>query len=230
MEIHSSYFWEMVPELPRILSDFFLYFARQNSWVWGWSGAVRAAGDARQHQSNEFWRQSNMKQNWAWIIGNYTACGHRMAHRKWKETKQQPSMLPGPAVPGCSLVSFHFLWAILCPQDLRPLFGRPFFTLKGASIWHPQRGGSQKSRRKEQGCVYSVCDKEGEGGVQKSENFADIIYGSPLIDFPACSYLHFNVMFWLALIDWQGLRSMLNNMRNVARWKNSKQLLRWKWD
>ena len=25
-------------------------------------------------------------------------------------------MLPGPAVPGCSLVSFHFLWAILCPQ------------------------------------------------------------------------------------------------------------------
>ena len=45
-----------------------------------------------------------------------TACGHRMAHRKWKESKQQPSMLPSPAVPGCSLVSFHFLWAILCPQ------------------------------------------------------------------------------------------------------------------
>ena len=38
-----------------------------------------------------------------------TACGHRMAHRKWKETKQQPCLLPGPAVPGCSLVSFHFL-------------------------------------------------------------------------------------------------------------------------
>ena len=39
-----------------------------------------------------------------------------MAHRKWKEIKQQPSTLPGPAVPGCSLVHFHFLWAILCPQ------------------------------------------------------------------------------------------------------------------
>ena len=25
-------------------------------------------------------------------------------------------MLPGPVLPGCSLVSFHFLWAILCPQ------------------------------------------------------------------------------------------------------------------
>ena len=36
-----------------------------------------------------------------------------MVHRKWKETKQQPSMLPGPAVPGCCLVSFYFLWAIL---------------------------------------------------------------------------------------------------------------------
>ena len=45
-----------------------------------------------------------------------TVCGHRMAHRKWKELKQQPSLLPGPAVPGCCLVSFHILWAILCPQ------------------------------------------------------------------------------------------------------------------
>ena len=35
-----------------------------------------------------------------------------VAHRKWKKIKQQPSMLPGPALPGCCLVSFHFLWAI----------------------------------------------------------------------------------------------------------------------
>ena len=42
-----------------------------------------------------------------------TWCGHRMAHRKWKETKQQLSMLPGPAVPGCCLVSYHFLWILL---------------------------------------------------------------------------------------------------------------------
>ena len=28
----------------------------------------------------------------------------------------QPSLLPGPAVPGGSLVSFYFLWAILCTQ------------------------------------------------------------------------------------------------------------------
>ena len=40
-----------------------------------------------------------------------TACGHRMANRKWKETKQ----LPGNMLGNC-LVSFHFLWAILCPQ------------------------------------------------------------------------------------------------------------------
>ena len=39
-----------------------------------------------------------------------------MAHRKWKQNQQEPSLLPGPAVPGCSLVSFHFLWAILCSQ------------------------------------------------------------------------------------------------------------------
>ena len=41
---------------------------------------------------------------------------HRMADRKWKETKQQPSMLAWPAVLGSSLISFHFLWAILCLQ------------------------------------------------------------------------------------------------------------------
>ena len=29
-----------------------------------------------------------------------------------REMKQQPSMLPGPPVPGCCLISFHFLWAI----------------------------------------------------------------------------------------------------------------------
>ena len=36
-----------------------------------------------------------------------------MSHRKRRETKQQPSMLPGPAVPGCCLVSFHFQCDIL---------------------------------------------------------------------------------------------------------------------
>ena len=41
-----------------------------------------------------------------------------MAHRKWKETKQQPSLLPGPAVPGYCLVSFYFLWAILWPHTV----------------------------------------------------------------------------------------------------------------
>ena len=43
----------------------------------------------------------------------------RMAHRKWKESKQQPSMLPGPAVPGCCLVSFHILWAILSTSTVK---------------------------------------------------------------------------------------------------------------
>ena len=52
-----------------------------------------------------------------------TACGHRMAYRKWKETKLQP-VTAGPGIMlGCSLVSIHFRWAILCPQavgvDLR---------------------------------------------------------------------------------------------------------------
>ena len=54
----------------------------------------------------------------------------RTAHRIWKEIKQQPSMLPGPAVPGCCLVSFHFLWAILSMSTvgrLKPLLVRSSF-------------------------------------------------------------------------------------------------------
>ena len=56
-----------------------------------------------------------------------------MAHRKWKETKKQPSMLPGPAVPGCSLVYFHFLWEILCPQAVVSI-------AYSDSFWWSQRG------------------------------------------------------------------------------------------
>ena len=41
-----------------------------------------------------------------------------MAHRKWKEIKLQPSMSPGPAVPGSCLASFHFRWAI---HPIRPV-------------------------------------------------------------------------------------------------------------
>ena len=58
---------------------------------------------------------------------DFTVRVDSLPHRKWKETKQQPSMLPGPAVPGCCLVSFHFLWAILCPQAVHQ---HPNFTLK----------------------------------------------------------------------------------------------------
>ena len=39
-----------------------------------------------------------------------------MAYRKWKETNVQPGTAGPSNMLGCSLVSFHFLWAILCPQ------------------------------------------------------------------------------------------------------------------
>ena len=45
-----------------------------------------------------------------------------LPHRKWKKTKQQRNMLPGPAVPGCCLVSFHFLWGKLSTRTLHDIF------------------------------------------------------------------------------------------------------------
>ena len=46
--------------------------------------------------------------------------------------------------------------------------------------------GFPKSRQKERCCVNSVRDR-GEG-VNKSENFADVIYGSPL-NYRAATYI-----------------------------------------
>ena len=45
-----------------------------------------------------------------------TACGHRIAHRKWKETNLHPGTAGQGNMLGSCLVSSHFLWAILCPQ------------------------------------------------------------------------------------------------------------------
>ena len=49
-----------------------------------------------------------------------TACGHRIAHRKWKETKQHPGKAGPGNMIGCllGLISFHFLWAI---HPIRPV-------------------------------------------------------------------------------------------------------------
>ena len=44
-----------------------------------------------------------------------------MAHRKWREINQQPSMLPGTAVPGSCLVSFHILLAILSTSTVHDI-------------------------------------------------------------------------------------------------------------
>ena len=38
-----------------------------------------------------------------------TVCGHRIAHRKWKETKQVPDTAGPGNMLGCCLISFHFL-------------------------------------------------------------------------------------------------------------------------
>ena len=53
-------------------------------------------------------RKSNWRQRQIVLLSKYTVLVLRMAQSKWRESKQQPSMLPG-----CYLVSFHILWVIL---------------------------------------------------------------------------------------------------------------------
>ena len=76
-----------------------------------------------------------------------------MAHRKLKEIKQQPSMLPGPAVPGSCLASFHFRWAIHPILPVRERAHGVWVTIYNGLImilWHvsPWRTSLQFSRAK----------------------------------------------------------------------------------
>ena len=77
-----------------------------------------------------------------------------MAHRKWRETKQEPSMLPGPAVPGCSLVSFHFLWAILCPQAVQ------FFGQFPVDIWWLLHSFAQETHHIPTACGHTIAHRK----------------------------------------------------------------------
>ena len=80
----------------------------------------------------------------------YTACGHRNAHRKRKETKLQPDTAgPGNRLCSC-LVSFHFLWAILCPQAVLS-----FFNVVRRFFFNPDTGD---------------CEPFGYGGCEGNEN------------------------------------------------------------
>ena len=65
-----------------------------------------------------------------------------MAHRKRKDTKLQPVTAgPGNMIGSC-LVSFHFLWAILCPQAVEVMVRQnlperkvKLFALKGKWLY-----------------------------------------------------------------------------------------------
>ena len=104
----------------------------------------------------------------------------RMAHRKWKETKQQPSMLPGPAVPGFCLVSFHILLAILSKStvDEQVFCGRSFFcsNRKHDSVASSLDGLVHQNGDCNLGCWCSNLATGSDGGPHK------IIYQLALLD------------------------------------------------
>ena len=59
-------------------------------------------------------------------------------------------------------------------KNLKFCRGPPYMTSAVAG----KEGGPQKADNKEQNQL--LCVSDGGGGVKKSENFADVIYGSPL--------------------------------------------------
>ena len=72
-----------------------------------WAAVVRDLGR----------RQSSLSSSAKCRVVTCTACGHRMAHRKWRETKQEPGTAGPGNMLGCCLVSLHFLGYILCSRS-----------------------------------------------------------------------------------------------------------------
>ena len=104
-----------------------------------------------------------------------------MARRKWKESKQQPSKLPGPAVSGYCLVSFHFLRAI---HHIRPvhtvaaLYSPPFFALPFPLFDFSREGGGQVADRGSPG--QEVCQVRGQGQAGSAAEEARRAQEAPL--------------------------------------------------
>ena len=88
-----------------------LAFSHGGSALPRWPRCSQRTGSGPSKLQNCKWKTRNFAHSTVLVL--------RMAHRNWKETKQQPSMLPVPAVLGCCLVSFHFLWAILSTSTVR---------------------------------------------------------------------------------------------------------------
>ena len=118
-----------------------------------------------------------------YLLTDITVCGHRMAHRKWKETKQQPSMLPDPEL------SF-FPFPVGHPMSADCTGAKVNGQSKWRYILFPQpwrEGGTPKEdavrKLSKVGCVRIQT-----GEVKKSKKIADIICTWPLSGLPCLPF------------------------------------------
>ena len=114
----------------------------------------------RRHRQTTLATTSDRKLNSFWETSHWNAsktCTGRMewmAHRKWKEAKQ----LPGTAGPGnmlgCSLICFHFLWAI---HPIRPVESRLTTERDQGAVGRCRRCRWQWRRRRGRRVIFSIC-------------------------------------------------------------------------
>ena len=94
---HCSVPKSLFPDLPRLMDEKIMYNANNIlGYYLGYSKSLKTSG----LKINAFWKYCTVP-----VL--------RTAHRKWKETKQEPGTTGPGNMLGCCLVSFHFLWAIL---------------------------------------------------------------------------------------------------------------------
>ena len=91
-----------------------LAFSHGGSALPRWPRCSQRTGSGPSKLQNCKWKNRNFAHSTVLVL--------RMAHRNWKETKQQPSMLPGPAVPGCCLARLRRIArCIATNQKIRPI-------------------------------------------------------------------------------------------------------------
>ena len=98
-----------------------------------------------------------------------------MAHRKWKETKVQPATAGPGNMLGCCLVSFHFLWAILCTQAVHTFAISRYSEACSSTLASTYSSGSSSERKVVTTDLHHLCTSSHTGTSASAPLAAGIV-------------------------------------------------------
>ena len=107
----------------------------------------------------------------------------RIAHRIWKETKQDPGTAGPGNMLGCCLISFHFLWAILSTSTVLQGqdHGQGHLEVVRALLQHPQIDPNKGMKSNAATALYYASDIIPTTGLPEPD-YVRLIIANPKTD------------------------------------------------